>query len=130
MERFPFRFDDRFRVLLNIIGARPENSEVVLTDDDRFVAKFGRLVVDTPMANLAGTQISRNYRWYKAIGARGSLADGGATMGTNADAGLCVRFHEPVKLLFGSLRRHPGLTVTVADPEGLQTAIERRRGAA
>lgn len=130
MERFPFQFDDRYRGLLRVMGVRPETAEVVLTDDDRLVATFGRLRVDTPLSNLSSTQITRNYKWYKAIGARGSLADRGATMGTNCDAGLCVCFHEPIKLLFGSFARHPGLTMTVADPEGLQAAIERRRAAA
>lgn len=71
-------------------------------------------------------QISREYRWFRAIGPRGSSADRGATFGTNAEAGACVRFHAPVPALFGERVPHPALTVTVEDPEALAAAIRGR----
>lgn len=124
-ERFPFDFDPRFRRLLAVLGIRPSNSEVVLTDTT-FAARFGRFRARTTVDNLKDVRITRDYRWIKAIGPRGSAADRGATFGTNVRAGVCVCFHEPIAALFGDLFRHPGLTVTVADPEGLATAVEQR----
>lgn len=128
MERFAFDFDPRFAPFLRAFGIRPDTAEVLLTDDDRFDARFGSFRLVTPIENIAGTERSGDYHWYKAIGARGSFADRGATFGTNTRAGLCVRFVEPVPALFGRRIPHPGLTVTVEDPAALEAAIEARRG--
>jgi hypothetical protein len=123
--RFPFAFDPRFRPLLATLGIREDDSEVVL-DDDLFVARFGRWEARTSIANLEDVGITRDYRWYRAIGPRGSFADRGASFGSNTRAGVCVRFHTPIPVLFGQRILHPGLTVTVADPEALAAEIDRR----
>lgn len=126
MQRFAFDFDPRFKVLLGLLGIRPGNSEVVL-DDTHFDARFGPWHLRTPITNLKDVQVSRGYRWFKAIGPRGSAADQGCTFGSNAVAGTCVCFHEPVPaLLPGDRLPHPGLTVTVADVEGLAEAVRAR----
>ena len=125
VERFPFAFDRRFAPLLAVLGIREDNSEVVL-DADTFEARFGRWSVTTTTSNLKSVQITHDYRWYKAIGLRRSLADGGVTYGTNTRAGVCVCFHEPVTAGMGPGVRHPALTVTVEDPEALAEAIGRR----
>jgi hypothetical protein len=122
---FEFEFDPRFRRLLALLGIRPSNSEVVLTDST-FSARFGRLRARTPVSNLKDVRITRDYRWFKAIGPRGSAADRGATFGTNTRAGVCVCFHQPITALPGNRQGHPALTVTVADPERLAAAIQRR----
>jgi len=122
---FSFAFDPRFRPLLAMLGIRPGNSEVVV-DDERFLARFGRWEARTSLTNLAEVSIARDYRWYRAIGPRASVADRGVSFGSNAQAGVCVRFHTPIPVLFGQRVRHPGLTVTVADPEALAAELERR----
>ncbi len=127
--RFAFDFDPRFRRLLAMIGVRPDTAWVTI-DDAELTARFGRFGVRTPVSNLADVIITRDYRWYTAIGPRGSFADRGATFGTTTSAGVCVCFHEPVTALAGRLVRHPGLTVTVEDPEALAAAIRRRIDAA
>ncbi|MEX2550683.1 MAG: hypothetical protein WD638_10675 [Nitriliruptoraceae bacterium] len=124
-QRYPFDFDPRFRALLAALGIREINSEVLL-EEDRFLARFGRWEAHTSIANIRDVCITRGYRWYRAIGPRGSAADRGASFGTNTRAGVCVRFHTPIPALFGQRILHPGLTVTVADPEGLATEIDRR----
>lgn len=124
-ERFAFAFDRRFARPLALLGIRPDTAEVVLTDTE-LTARFGRLRLTTPWSNVRDVEVTRGYRWFKAIGPRASLADRGATFGTNADAGACVCFHTPVPALAGERLPHPGLTVTVADPEGLAAAIRRR----
>jgi hypothetical protein len=120
---FPFRFDPRFMVMLRLGGITPATS-VVEISDDAFEARFGRWAVVTPTTNLARFEVTGDYRWYRAIGVRSSLADRGLTFGSNADAGVCVCFHQPVHssgpLLFAV---HTALTVTVADVDGLADAL-------
>ena len=120
---FEFAFDARFRVPLALVGVLPATARVSVTDEE-FQARFGPWSLRTPRANIADAQVSGPYRWYRAVGTRLSFADHGATFGSNAHAGVCVRFREPVSaLLPGGLLPHPGLTVTVADPAGLCAAL-------
>lgn len=125
VETFSFRFDGRFALMLRGIGITAETSRVTLTDDT-FAAAFGRWGVETPIANLVRFEITRRYRWYRAIGVRGSLVDGGLTFGSNTNGGVCVCFHRPIDAIIPFFApRHPGLTVTVADIDGLAAALRR-----
>jgi hypothetical protein len=50
--------------------------------------------------------------------------DRGITFATNGDGGLCIRFIEAVTGIDPfRLIRHPGLTVTVADLDGLERLL-------
>lgn len=130
-QRYPFAFDPRFAWLLRLGGITPQSATVVV-GEDRLRVRFGRLRVDTPLDNLREVRITRGYRWFRAIGPRASLADRGASFGTNAQAGVCICFYEPVTAMFGRVVRHPALTVTVADLDGLaatlQQHIDRQHG--
>ena len=125
-ETFEFRFDALARPLLLGLGVNPGNCSVTLTDDDRFVARFGRWSVDTPLSNIDCVQVTGPYRFHKAIGLRGSWADSGVTFGTSAAGGVCVTFVEKISKLIPGMKSHRGLTVTVADVDGLASAIGRR----
>lgn len=123
--RYDFRFDPRFALVSRPLGVEPATSWLTI-DDDHLEVAFGRWRFMTPVRNLAGAAVTGPYAWPKVIGPpHVSLADGGLTLGTNSDAGVCIRFVEPVR---GStpfpLPRHGSLTVTVADPESLAEAIE------
>jgi len=123
---FPFAFDARFAPMaLVTAGAHAGNSSVVL-DDDQLVVRFGWLGVRTPVDNIKDVQITRDYRWFKAIGARLSLSDRGATYGSNTAGGVCVCFHEPVRAL--PVAASPGLTVTVEDLDGFAAAVRAATG--
>ncbi len=126
-ETFSFRFDPLAVPLLTALGVFPGNSSVTLTDDGRLVAKFGRWEVDTPLSNIDCVKVTGPYRRYKAIGLRGSRVDHGITFGTTAAGGVCVTFIDPVPRLIPGMKAHPGLTMTVADTDGLAAAIEERR---
>ncbi len=128
MARFEFAFDPRFRWLLAGLGVRPATASVTVTAD-RLVARFGPWVCETPLTNVSAVEISGPYRWYTAVGPRGSFVDRGLTFGSTPAGGVCVLFHQPVRGLvpFGS-GRHPGLTVTVADREGLAALLRSRAG--
>lgn len=124
--QFSFAFDPRFRPLLALAGITPEHAHVTVTAD-RLIARYGPWSLETPLDNVAGVQLSHDYHWYKAIGPRGSFADRGLTFGTNTRAGVCVCFHRPVPGLepFG-LIRHPGVTLTVDDPDALAAVLRDR----
>lgn len=119
---FPYRFDDRFKVVWWPLGARPGVDGVTLTDDV-FVATYGRRRVETPRPNVAGAHLTGDYRWWTAVGIRLSFADDGLTFGTNRDAGVCVHFVEPIRRVIGR-SDHSALTVTVADAEALVAALQ------
>jgi hypothetical protein len=120
---FDFAFDPRFRAPLAVVGVLPHTATVVVTDDE-FYARFGPWRMRTPRSNITDAQVSGPYRWYRAVGPRLSFADHGATFGSTPSGGVCLTFAEPVAAVVpGRLLRSPGLTVTVADPEGLRAAL-------
>jgi hypothetical protein len=119
---FKYAVDPKAAPFLLVFGVRPNHDGVTITGDGKFVATFGFLRLRTEMANIDGAHITRDYRWWTAIGARVSFADDGLTFGTNADAGVCVHFREKVA---SPLRPsgHSALTVTVAELERLEEAL-------
>jgi len=121
-EHFGYDIDSRFLPVLLPFLIRPSKDGVTLTDEGSFIATFGLLHVGTPLTNVVGAHVTRNYRWWTAVGARLSRADDGLTFGTNDRAGVCIHFGHKVP---SRLRRsgHSALTVTVADLEGLVTAL-------
>lgn len=126
--RFDFAFDRRFRLLGRLFGVTPERA-MVKVDADHLTARFGPWTVRTPLANIADATVTGPYAIQKTVGpAHLSLADRGLTFATNADRGVCLTFKQPVTGMDPlGLVRHPGLTVTVADPEALVEALGDRR---
>jgi hypothetical protein len=122
MMTYRYSFDRRLIVFWAPFGVRPTKDAVTLTDDGQLVATFGFLKLATPLENVSEAHITRNYRWWTAAGARGSMKDDGLTFGTNADAGVCIHFRAKVP---SRLRRtgHSALTVTVEDLDGLTNAL-------
>jgi hypothetical protein len=121
-EHFGYDVDRRYLPVLLPFLVRPEKDGVTLTDDGSFVATFGFLRVVTHRDNVVGAHLTRDYRWWTAIGARMSRRDDGLTFGTNARAGVCIHFDQKVP---SRLRRrgHSALTVTVSDLQGLIAAL-------
>jgi hypothetical protein len=128
VEQFEFDFDPRFRWMLALVGVVPATAYVTVSPE-RLVARFGPWTCETPVANVREVCRTGPYRWFKAIGARGSFVDRGLTFGTTTAGGVCVLFREPVPGLVpvGSLR-HPGLTLSVAEPERLAALLRRHAG--
>ena len=122
-EHFGYAIDKRYLPVLLPFLLRPEKDGVTLTDEGGFVATFGVFKIATPVSNITGAHITRGYRWWTAVGVRMSRADDGLTFGTNRDGGVCIHFEDKVP---SPLRRrgHSALTVTVADLEGLTTALD------
>jgi hypothetical protein len=127
-QHFSFAFEARFRPILALIGVRTGTAQVTLTPE-RLVARFGPWTCETPIGNVRGVCRTGPYRWFTAIGPRGSVVDRGLTFGTTTAAGVCVLLREPVPGL-APLRslRHPGLTLTVAEPEQFVSSLRRHAG--
>ncbi len=128
--RFSLAFAPAYRLASIPFGVTP-NRAWVQVDDEYFEARFGLWHVRTPLTNVVGTETSGPYQWFKAIGpAHLSFADQGLTFASNGDRGVCIRFAQPVRGIdpTGTLL-HPGLTVTVADPEGLVRLLARNSSA-
>jgi hypothetical protein len=121
---FKYDVDLRLAPFWLPLALNPSSDGVTITDDGAFVAKFGFVKLETPVSNIDGAHITRDYRWWTSAGARLSFVDDGLTFGTNSKAGVCVHFKEPV----GSLLRrkgHSALTVTVEDLDGLVARLDR-----
>lgn len=123
--RFLFRFAPSYRFPALLFGITPQTAHVAVTDAELRV-RFGLWRLSTPRDNIAGVQQTGGFAFLKTAGpAHLSFADGGITFATNGDQAVCVRFHEPVKVFdpTGRFLRHPGATLTVADPPALARAL-------
>jgi hypothetical protein len=128
-ERFEFAFADAYRRPARLFGVTPENAWVEV-GAERFEARFGRWRVRTPLVNITAVAITGPYHFWKTAGsARLAITDRGLTFATNGDRGVLVTFAKSVRGLdpLGILR-HPELTVTVADVEGLAALLAERLG--
>jgi hypothetical protein len=121
---FDFRFSPAFRLAGLPFGVMPATTSVQV-DGTRLLARFGPWRVETDLSNVTGSEITGPYGFIKTAGpAHLSFTDRGLTFATNRHRGLCIRFAEPVGGIEPTGRlRHPGLTVTVVDPEGLALAL-------
>ncbi len=121
---FPFRFDPVHRNAAVLFGITPGNAWVDVADG-HMLARYGLWALHTPLDNVAGTQVTGPYTTLKTMGpARLSVADFGLTFASNGERGLCISFREPVPGMEPTGRlRHPALTVTVDDVEGLARAL-------
>lgn len=124
MATFAFRFHPLYRVLAAPFGVM-SGTALVEVADGHLTARFGPWILRTPLSNVVGCQRTGPFSVRKTAGpARLSMADGGLTFATNAEAGLCLCFREPVAGLepFGVIR-HPALTLTVADLADLERSL-------
>jgi len=119
---FKYKVDKRYLPVLLLCGLRPSKDGVTLTETS-FIAKFGFLKLETPLSNIDGAHVTRDYRWWTAVGPRLSNVDDGLTFGTNKAAGVCVHFRDKVPSAL-KRRGHSALTVTVEDPDALTSALQ------
>jgi hypothetical protein len=124
-ERFAFRFDPSYQRPARLFGITRASAWVEV-DATTLRAQFGRWRVTTPLTNIKSVAVTGPYRFFKTAGpARLAVTDRGLTFATNGERGVLISFHSPVPGLEPTgLLRHPELTVTVADTDGL---VERLR---
>jgi hypothetical protein len=124
--RFPFRFATAYRLPALAVGVTPRTAYVDVTGTELMV-RFGPWRMRTGLTNVAGVERTGGFAFLKTAGPPHlSFADHGVTFATNGDDAVCVSFHEPVRLLDPTGRlKHPGATLTVADPESLLATLQR-----
>ncbi len=127
--RFPFAFERRYRIAALPFAITPSRAWAEV-DDTELRVRFGPWSLRTPLSNVTSTSMTGDYAFLKTAGpAHLSFADRGVSLATNSSRGLCVSFAEPVRLLDPTGRlRHPGATLTVADPEALAQALAAAGG--
>ena len=130
MTRFDFAFAPAYRQLAWGFLVTPATAWVEV-GDEAFEARFGPWRVRTPLTNVADASVTGPYAFWKTAGpARLAITDRGLTFATNGERGTLILFETPVRGLdpLGILR-HPELTVTVADTDGLADLLRRPRSA-
>jgi hypothetical protein len=123
-QRFEFRFEGAVGAVAHAFTATPARAYVEV-GDAHLMVRFGPWTMTTPLTNIAEVVESGPYHVWKVIGPpRLSLADRGITFATNSERGVCIRFFDPVAGIEPTGRLlHPGMTVTVADPDAFVVAL-------
>jgi hypothetical protein len=124
--RFDFRFSKPYQIAALPFGIVPSTCDVRIEKDGLFV-RFGLWRVATTFDNVAGVAVTGPYAFVRTAGpAHLSLADKGLSFATNGDRGVCIRFRTPVAGIEPTgVLRHPSLTVTVADCDGLARVLSQ-----
>ncbi len=122
--RFPFAFARSYRLPALVLSITPSRAWVEVTDEELYV-RYGLWSLRTPRTNLASAELTGGFTFLKTAGPPHlSMADRGISFTTNGDRALCVQFHEPVRGIDPTGRiKHPGATLSVADPQGLAKAL-------
>jgi hypothetical protein len=125
VRRFEFAFAPSYRLLAAAFGVTPSTAWVRV-DDDAFDARFGPWRVRTPLSNITAVAVTGPYRFAKTAGpARLAITDRGLTFATNGRLGVRVSFKTAVRGVDPlGLIRHPELTVTVANVNGLVKLLQ------
>ncbi|MGA8256648.1 MAG: hypothetical protein WB767_08750 [Nocardioides sp.] len=129
--RYDFEFAPSYRLPGLVLGITGSTAWVEIGPDGLFV-RFGLWRLRTSLANVVRVSHTTNYAWWKTAGPPHlSFADGGVTFATNGDRGICVGFDEPVRVLDPTGRlRHPGATMTLADPQRFEEELRDLQAAA
>src|SRR5579862_8182132 len=98
VETFRYRVDWRYAPVLVPLGFWAARDGVHV-GAGRLRATFGWFRLETPLSNVTGGHVTRDYRWWTAPGVRLSRVDDGLTFGTNHQAGVCIHFGELVPSL-------------------------------
>jgi len=125
MTRFAFDFSTPLSWPLRLLGVSPWTAHVDV-DRGELSVRYGPWTLHTPLSNIASVQVTGPYNPLRSVGVHISLTDRGVTFGTTPQRGVCVTFREPVAAALPTgLLRHPGLTVTVEDVEGLRRLLQQ-----
>jgi hypothetical protein len=125
--RFDFRFTEAYWLAALPFGVRPPVAWVEV-DDQWLRARYGPWRVSTPLCNVSKVEATGPYAFAKTAGpARLGVTDLGLTFASNSERGVLISFYEKVRGIDPlGLLRHPELTVTVEEVEGLASLLAAR----
>lgn len=128
-KRFEFAFAPAYRRPARAFGITPATTWVAI-DDTHLTARFGPWRVTTPLTNITHVAVTGPFAFLKTAGpARLAVTDRGLTFATNGDRAVLLTFSTPIRGLEPTgLLRHPELTLTVADVDGLAAILRARAG--
>lgn len=124
--RHEFAFATAYRVAALPFGITPRTAWVEIGPAGLRV-HYGLWRLATPLANLAGAELSGGFGFLKTAGPPHlSFADRGISFTTNGESALCLSFHESVKGIdpTGHIT-HPGATLSVRHPQALLDDVHR-----
>ena len=124
--RHEFAFATSYRVAALPFGITSKSAWVEIGPAGLRV-HYGLWRLSTPLANLAGAEVSGGFGFLKTAGPpRLSFSDRGVSFTTNGHSALCLTFREPVKGIdpTGHIT-HPGATLSVRDPQALLADVRR-----
>jgi hypothetical protein len=124
MERFPIRIDLLFRVPMLAIGATRRRSFVELREDGLFI-RLGFVRVTIPYADIDAVEPIR-WPWWAGLGVRIGPEHTLGLVGSYRNV-LRLRLRRPVALKAILTIPASNYAVSVADVDGFQTALARRR---
>jgi hypothetical protein len=106
-----------------VLGRRNAFAEI---DDEAgtFRARFGWFTVQTMLTNIERWEISGPYRWFRAIGVRGTIGKPELTYGGSTRGGVGLFFRDPVKTFW--IPRLRSFYLTLDDLEGCAAELTRR----
>ena len=122
---FSFSFGDPLNLPLRAFGIWPFTTVVAVTANE-VQLRFGPWSMRTPVRNIASARVVPAPSWIDVVGPpRVSLRDGSVRFATDRKRAVELRFMEPVAGGVPlSFVRHPAVTVTVRDPEGLVALLD------
>lgn len=124
MSRFEFAFTRPYLLAGLPFGVTPRTAWVEV-DDLAMRVRFGPWSLRTTLRNIDSLEESADFAFLKTAGPPHlSFADRGISFATNGDRALCLQLTQPVPGIDpAGLIKHPGVTLTVADVDGLRGAL-------
>jgi hypothetical protein len=125
---FPFDFSDVTALASRCIGVWPMSSGVAVSAHTVTV-RFGPWVLSTPVDNVRSARVTREVPLLAVGGPpRVDPRTRAITMATTPHRGVKLTLRDPVPGGLPTDRlRHPEVTVTVRDPEGLVALLDTLR---
>jgi hypothetical protein len=122
--RFPIRLDPVFRPMLLAWGVIGERNAFVGLDGDEVYARFGFFSLRTTLANVERWEISGPYRWWRAIGVRGTWGRPEITFGGSTYGGVALFLRRPMRWWW--FARLTAFYATLDDLHGFAGELTRR----
>jgi hypothetical protein len=121
---FPIRVDRRFWPWLVVFGVLRRNAWVRL-DEARLDARFGFFSLRFALADIERWELQGPYRWWMALGLRGTPGLPEITFGGSAHGGVAIFLARPIPRWWW-IRNLREIYFTLDDLEAFAGELERR----